>query len=174
MPHVSKVACRPPGAASPCPSPAGRPSQAPSVGVSSHTVASPPSRAKLHHGSASLPWSPCSPGLRLAKIQAARAGVIVMALMAEMIIATEMVRANWRKNWPVMPPRKALGRSTELSTSVMARIGPVISFIALMVASRTRQALLQPALDVLQHDDGVVHDDADGQHQPEQRQVVQA
>ncbi len=28
-------------------------------------------------------------------------------------------------------------------------------------------------LDVLQHHDGVVHDDADGQHQAEQRQVVQ-
>ncbi len=28
-------------------------------------------------------------------------------------------------------------------------------------------------LDVLQHDDGVVDDDADGQHQPEQRQVVE-
>ena len=35
------------------------------------------------------------------------------------------------------------------------------------------QALVQPALDVLQHDDGVVHDEADGQHQPEERQVVQ-
>jgi len=60
-----------------------------------------------------------------------------MALMAEMIIATEMVRANCRKNWPVMPPSKALGRSTELSTRVMAKIGPVISFMALIVASRT-------------------------------------
>ena len=59
IPHVSNVARRPPGAASPSSSPAGRPSQAPRVGVSSHTVASPPNRAKLHHGSASLPWSPC-------------------------------------------------------------------------------------------------------------------
>jgi len=33
--------------------------------------------------------------------------------------------------------------------------------------------LVHDALDVLQHDDGVVHDDADGQHQAEQRQVVQ-
>jgi hypothetical protein len=75
--------------------------------------------------------------LRPAKIQAARAGVMVMALTAEMIIAAEMVRANWRKNWPVMPPRKAPGSSTELRTSVMARIGPVISFMARIVASRT-------------------------------------
>ena len=56
----------------------------------------------------------------------------------------------------------------------MARIGPVISFIALMVASRAGRPFSMPALDVLQHHDGVVHHDADGQHQPEQRQVVQA
>src|SRR5262249_61735260 len=91
-------------------SPAGSPSEAPRVGASSHAVASPPNRAKLHHGSASLPWSPCLPGLRLAKIQAARAGVMVMALMAEMIIDTEMVRANWRENWPGMAARTAPGR----------------------------------------------------------------
>ena len=36
-----------------------------------------------------------------------------------------------------------------------------------------RQALLQLALDVLDHDDGVVDDDADGQHQPEQGQHVE-
>ena len=35
------------------------------------------------------------------------------------------------------------------------------------------QALLQLALDVLDHDDGVVDDDADGQHQAEQRQHVE-
>jgi len=62
---------------------------------------------------------------------------MVRALRAEMSIDTEMVSANWRKNWPVIPPSMALGRSTELSTSVMPRIGPVISFMAPMVASRT-------------------------------------
>ena len=117
------------------------PSHTPSVGESSHTLASPPKSAKLHQGNASFPWSPCSPGLRLAKIQAARAGVIVIALMAEMIIATEIVNANCRKNCPVSPPRNALGSSTELSTNVIARIGPVISFIALIVASRTPRPL---------------------------------
>ncbi len=62
---------------------------------------------------------------------------MVMALIAEISIVTEMMRANWRKNWPVIPLRNALGSSTELSTSVIAMIGPVISLIALMVASRT-------------------------------------
>ena len=56
--------------------------------------------------------------------------------MAEMIVETAIVTANWRKNWPVMPPRKQHGMNTALSTSVIARIGPVISSIALIVAVR--------------------------------------
>ncbi len=60
-----------------------------------------------------------------------------MALTAEMSIDTEIFSANCLKNAPVMPPKKALGSSTELRTRVMARIGPVISFMALIVASRT-------------------------------------
>ena len=61
---------------------------------------------------------------------------MVMALMAEMIVDTAMVTANWRKNWPVMPPRKQHGTNTALSTSVMASTGPVISSMALIVAVR--------------------------------------
>ena len=99
---------------------------------------------------------------------------MVRALMAEMIVETAIVTANWRKNWPVMPPRKQHGMNTELSTSVMARIGPVISSIALIVAVRESQPGGDQPLDVLQHDDGVVDHDADGQHQAEQRQVVEA
>src|SRR5262245_7306369 len=72
MLHVSTVACRPPGAASPPTSPASRPSPALRVGASSHRVTSPPNREKLHHGKASLPWSPCAPGMRPVKIEAAR------------------------------------------------------------------------------------------------------
>ena len=37
-----------------------------------------------------------------------------------------------------------------------------------------RQPVLDVVLDRLDHDDGVVDDDADRQHQAEQRQVVQA
>ena len=36
-----------------------------------------------------------------------------------------------------------------------------------------REALLDPALDVFDDDDGVIDHDADRQHQPEERQVVQ-
>ena len=63
--------------------------------------------------------------------------------------------------------------NTELSTSVMAMTGPVISSMALIGRLARRQALCHPALDVLHHDDRVIDDDADRQHQAEQRQVVE-
>src|SRR5207237_10892688 len=66
----------------------------------------------------------------------ARDGVIVMALIAEIIVDTAMVTANWRKNWPLTPPRKQQGINTELRTSVIASTGPVISSMALIVAVR--------------------------------------
>ena len=99
---------------------------------------------------------------------------MVSALTAEMIVETAIVTANCRKNWPVIPPRKQHGTNTEQSASVMARIGPVISSIALIVAVRGVEPLRDHPLDVLQHDDRVVDHDADRQHQPEERQVVQA
>ena len=76
------------------------------------------------------------PGWSPLKINTARDGVMVRALTAEMNVETAMVTANWRKNWPVMPPRKQQGTNTAASTSVMASTGPVISSIALMVAVR--------------------------------------
>ena len=151
-----------------------RQAQRPGPGSASAATRSPARRTGRSSTTAALPCpSPCLPGLRSAKIRTARAGVSVMALKAEIIIETAIVRANWRKNWPVMPPMNAQGRNTELSTSVMAMIGPVISSIALIVAVARGQALVDPALDVLHHHDGVVDDDADGQHQAEQRQVVE-
>ena len=72
-----------------------------------------------------------------------------------------------------MPVMNTLGKNTEQSTSVMAMIGPVISSIALIVAERTSRPVPMRRSMFFQHDDGVIHDDADGQHQAEQRQVVE-
>ena len=75
-----------------------------------------------------------------------------------------------------MPGMKAIGTNTESSTSVMAMIGAVISPIAFLVASggESSRLLLHHALDVLDHDDRVVDDDADRQHQRQQRDGVGA
>ena len=67
---------------------------------------------------------------------AASAGDRVSELNALIRVETAMVTANWRKNWPVMPPTNAAGMNTAESTSAMATTGPVTSSIALRVASR--------------------------------------
>ena len=105
--------------------------------------------------------------------RAASAGLRVSELKAEKTVETAMVTANCRKNWPVIPPMKAQGTNTAHSTSATATTGPVTSSIALRVASRGGNPCSSQRPDVLDDDDGVVHHDADGQHQPEQRQVVQ-
>ena len=63
--------------------------------------------------------------------------------------------------------------NTAISTSEMAISAPPTSSMVLCAASLGRHALAQIALDVLDHDDGVVDDDADGEHEAEQRQRVE-
>ena len=66
---------------------------------------------------------------------------------------------------PVEPPKKAIGTNTADSTRAMPTSAPVIWSIDLRVASQRRQALLaHQALDVLDHDDRVVDQQADRQH----------
>ena len=105
---------------------------------------------------------------------AASAGLRVSELIVEKTVETAMVTANWRKNWPVIPLMNAHGTNTAQSTSATAITGPVTSSMALRVASRGAQPLLEPALHVLDHHDRVVDHDPDRQHQAEQRDVVQA
>ena len=91
-----------------------------------------------------------------------------------MIVETAIVTANWRKNWPVMPLMNAQGTNTAHSTRATAMIGPGHFVHRLAGGLARRKPVLQPALDVLHHHDGVVDHDADRQHQAEQRDVVQA
>ena len=90
-----------------------------------------------------------------------------------MIVAEAIVTANWRKNWPEMPGMKAAGMNTAESTSAIAISAPPTSSMVRCAASFGTHAEPQIALDILDDDDRVVDDDADRQHQPEQRQIVQ-
>ena len=67
----------------------------------------------------------------------------------------------------------AVGTNTAHSTSAMAISAPATSSIAGARASSGDRPCVEIALDVLDHDDRVVDDDADRQHQAEQRQVVE-
>ena len=67
---------------------------------------------------------------------AASAGLSVSELNAEKTVETAIVKANCRKNCPVMPVMKAQGTNTALSTSPTAITGPETWFMAAIAASR--------------------------------------
>ena len=67
-----------------------------------------------------------------------------------------------------MPGMKTVGRKTAASTRAMATTGPATSSIACERRLLGRHALLDVALHRLDHDDGVVHHQADGHHHPHQ------
>ena len=55
---------------------------------------------------------------------------------AERIVETAIVRANWRKNRPVIPVMNTQGMNTEASTSPMAITGAETSSMAWWAAAR--------------------------------------
>jgi hypothetical protein len=72
-----------------------------------------------------------------------------------------------------MPVMKAAGTNTAHSTRAMAIKAEPTSSMLLRAASRGERPVRDVALDILHHHDGVVHDDADGKHEPEERQIVE-
>ena len=102
------------------------------------------------------------------------AGESVSALTAEMSTAALIVTANWRNSSPEMPAMKAIGTNTDSSTRVMPTIGAGHLRHRLLGRFRRRQVrlFLHHSLDVLDHDDRVVHHDADREHQRQQRDGV--
>ena len=67
---------------------------------------------------------------------AVNAGLSVSELNVEISIDTAIVKANCRKNWPMMPVMNAHGTNTALSTKPTAITGPETCSMALIVASR--------------------------------------
>jgi hypothetical protein len=68
---------------------------------------------------------------------------------------------------------KAVGMNTAQSTSAIASSAPPTSSMVLCARPWRRHALREIALDILDHDDRVVDDDADRQHEAEQRHRVE-
>ena len=75
---------------------------------------------------------------------------------------------------PVEPPKNTIGRNTAESTSAMATSAIWICCIEMIGRFLDGQLglLVEDALDILDHDDGVVDEQADREHQPEQGQRV--
>ena len=97
------------------------------------------------------------------------AGDSVSALIADRNIETATVTANCRNSSPEMPGMNATGTNTDSSTSVIAMIGAVISRHRPFGGARRRKLgmLFHHPLDILDDHDGIVDDDADGEHDSE-------
>src|SRR6516164_10263469 len=63
------------------------------------------------------------------------AGLNVSETKQEITVEAAIVTANWRKNWPEMPERKADGTNTAHSTSAMETSAPPTSSIVRWAAS---------------------------------------
>ncbi len=71
-----------------------------------------------------------------------------------------------------MPGMKTVGTNTADKIMAMATTGPETSSIALKAASLGVMPFLDVALDGLDDDDGVIHHQANGQHQAEKGEGV--
>src|SRR5580700_2993054 len=100
-------------------------------GVNHSQPNQPPASANASQGNGG---AACSPRGR--SKSAVRAGLSVSELNAEMIVDTEIVNANCRKNWPVIPVMNAHGTNTADSTRATAITGPETSYMAKWAACR--------------------------------------
>ena len=94
------------------------------------------------------------------------------ALKAEISTEIAMVTANCWYSRPVMPGMNTVGMKTAARMMAMATTGPETSSHGLQGRVARRHALFDVMLHRLHHHDGVIHHQADGQHQPEQRKRV--
>ena len=89
-------------------------------------------------------------------------GVSVSETKADMTTATVTVTANSRNSTPTMPPISSSGMNTAISENGDRDDGEADLARALERRFERRLALLDVAHDVLDHDDGIVDHEADG------------
>ena len=99
-------------------------------------------------------------------------GVVVSETTMEMATATLKVTANSRKMRPTMPPISRMGMNTAISEVLMESTVNPISREPRKRGLQRRQSLLEIAGDVFDDHDGVVHDEAGGDGQRHQREIV--
>ena len=99
--------------------------------------------------------------------------MIVRLTTIETRSATESDRLSDWKNWPTTPRTNASGTKTRIVVSVEPMTAPLISRLARSTAASPALSLGQVPRDVLDHDHGVVDDQADGHGQAAQRHQVQ-
>ena len=101
-------------------------------------------------------------------------GVVVSETTSETPMATESVTANSRNSRPTMPPISRIGMNTATSETLIDSTVKPISLAPSKRRLQRRHAIFQMPRDVLDHHDRVVDDEAGGDRQRHQRQVVDA
>ncbi len=101
-------------------------------------------------------------------------GVVVSEMTIETRMAAESVTANSRKRRPTMPPMSSSGMKTAMSEMLMEKTVKPISCAPCSAAAMGVHAVFEVAGDVFHHHDGVVHDEAGGDGERHQREVVEA
>ena len=100
-------------------------------------------------------------------------GVSVRDTKSEMSTATVTVMPNSKKNLPTMPFMNATGTNTATMDNVVAMTARPISEEPSREACIGGSPFLHPAVDVLEHHDGVVDQNADREGQSEHGHDVQ-
>ena len=89
-------------------------------------------------------------------------------------IATDAPTGIGRMYGPIMPETNAIGRMAAMTVNVARIVGlPTSSTASTAATSGARSPTPQVAVDVLHHHDRVVHQDADGEDEREQRDAVE-
>ena len=89
-------------------------------------------------------------------------------------MVTASVTANSRNSRPTMSPMNSSGISTAISETVSETIVKPICPAPFKRGVQRRISCFQIAIDVFDHDDGIIHHEAGGDGQRHQRQIVQA
>ncbi len=101
-------------------------------------------------------------------------GVRVSEMTAEMMMAKVSVQANSRSTRPIMPPMNRSGMNAAISDRLMDTMVKPIWREPVERRLQRFHPRLHVAVAVLDHDDGVVHHEADGDRQRQQRHVIEA
>ena len=102
-------------------------------------------------------------------------GVTVNAIASEISMPMLALIGIGLMYGPIRPVTKAIGSSAAITVKVARMVGPPTSSTASRDHARRAacRSSARAAVDVLHHHDGVVHQDADGEDQREQRHAVQ-
>ena len=92
----------------------------------------------------------------------------VNATKADINTEPATTMANSLNNFPVIPPKKRMGRKTAASVTVVEITAKYISPEAFARGFQRRHSFLYLAVNIFQHHNGIIYHQANGQYQTQQ------